>query len=129
MLKGITMIIGIGVDMVRVERIQKAIENNDHFRDRVFTPDEQAYCQRYATPWEKYAARFAAKEAFMKVVGKGLSACSFQDIEVLNKESGEPYYRFGPGADELLQSLNIRTVSLSMSHDGGTAIAFAVGED
>lgn len=123
------MIIGIGVDLVPTERIKEAINKNNHFKNRVFTPKEQAYCESQASPWDKYAARYAAKEAFMKVVGQGLSACSFLDIEVDKKESGEPYYRFGKGAEQLLTSLNIRFVSLSLSHDAGVAIAFAIGED
>ncbi len=123
------MIIGIGVDLVHTERIKQAINKNDHFRNRVFTPSEQAYCESQASSWEKYAARYAAKEAFMKVVGKGLSACSFLDVEVDKKESGEPFYRFGKDAEKVLSSLNIRSVSLSLSHEAGMAIAFAIGED
>ena len=95
----------------------------------MFTAGEQAYCERFDRTWEKYAARFAAKEAFMKVVGKGLSACGFLDIEVHRLETGKPCYRFGPKARALLEELGIRQVSLSLSHEDGTAIAFAVGED
>ncbi len=123
------MIKGIGVDLVSQARIKKAIERNEHFKARVFTKNEQDYCETSASPWEKYAARFAAKEAFLKVCARGIFHCDFLDIEVLRKETGEPYYHVQGKALHLMQTLGIRHITLSLSHDQDISIAFAVGED
>lgn len=123
------MIKGIGVDLVSLERMERAVGSNDHFVRRVFSPDERALCSGAPRPVEKYAGRYAAKEAFLKVCGRGVFSCPFHEIEVLNRPQGEPYYRLGEQAQDLLSARGIRRVHLSISHDGGLAIAYAVGEE
>ena len=82
--------IGIGVDLCEVDRMRAALERTPTLRDRVFTDDEQAYCDRRRDPTERYAARFAAKEAVLKAMGVGLGACKWREIEVVRAESGAP---------------------------------------
>lgn len=81
------MILGIGVDMIEVERVQKAIERNARFVEKVFTPAELAYSEGKKNKFQHLAARFAAKEAFIKALGRGVPWAS---VEVVNLPSGKP---------------------------------------
>ena len=91
------MIIGIGVDLAEVDRIRDALERHttgERFRSRVFTPGEQAYCERRRGKYESYAARFAAKEAMMKALGRGWSReVSWTEIEITRESGGRPMIR------------------------------------
>ncbi|MET0151124.1 MAG: holo-ACP synthase, partial [Candidatus Binatia bacterium] len=91
------MIIGIGVDLAEVDRIRDALERpttGERFRSRVFTPGEQAYCERRRGKYESYAARFAAKEAMMKALGRGWSReVSWTEIEITRETGGRPMIR------------------------------------
>ena len=78
--------IGIGVDLCEVDRMRAALERTPTLRARVFTDDEQAYCDRRKDPTERYAARFAAKEAVLKAMGVGVGACKWREIEVAGAE-------------------------------------------
>lgn len=122
------MIVGIGVDLVHVDRIQRAIQKNERFLLRVFSPAERDYCQAGAAPFERYAARYAAKEAFLKVCGRGITACPLKDIEVVKAASGRPSYRLGPGAEKLAKESGIDRLHLTLTHDQGRALAWAIGE-
>ncbi len=85
------MIIGIGIDLVKISRIEKAGKNHPAFLERVFTRKERDYCERQKFPAQHYAARFAAKEAVMKAFGTGMSAgMKWTEIEVLHGEGGGP---------------------------------------
>jgi len=81
------MILGIGIDMIEVERVQKAIERNARFVEKVFTPGELAYSEGKKNKFQHLAARFAAKEAFIKAMGRGVPWTS---VEVVNLPSGKP---------------------------------------
>jgi holo-[acyl-carrier protein] synthase len=81
------MVSGIGIDMIEVERVQKAIERNARFVDKVFTPGEWAYSEGKKNKFQHLAARFAAKEAFIKALGRGVPWAS---VEVVNLPSGKP---------------------------------------
>ncbi len=81
------MILGIGVDMIEVERVQRAIERNARFVEKVFTPGELAYSEGKKNKFQHLAARFAAKEAFIKALGRGVPWAS---VEVVNLSSGQP---------------------------------------
>ena len=81
------MIIGIGIDIIEVGRVRKAIERTPRFADRVFTPAEIAYSEGKASRFQHLAARFAAKEAFFKAIGR---RAGWTDIEVVNEDSGRP---------------------------------------
>ena len=122
------MIFGIGTDLVQVDRIQKSLQSPTFF-SRVFGPQEQAFLQGLAEKRraESAAACFAAKEAFLKACGKGLGGFALADIQALRKESGAPWYALRGEAQEFCQKEGLR-VSLSLSHEGGMALAFAVLE-
>ena len=100
------MIVGMGVDMAETSRIQEAVERHgERFLQRVFTPKEIEYCQRHRNRYERFAARFAAKEAAMKALGTGWRrGITWQDFEISNRPGGKPCLAvFGAGARDLSQ--------------------------
>ncbi len=123
------MIRGIGTDLVQPKRIEQAIRRNPRFVERVFTRAEQSHCEASPSPWLRYAVRFAAKEAFLKVCGAGLGACALTEIEILTGSTGAPVYRLHGRARTLMEGRGIRRVHLSMTHEDNMAVAFAVGEE
>ena len=85
------MIMGIGIDIIEVDRVKEKISRNSGFRETVFSEKEMEYCESKTNKFEHYAARFAAKEAFLKAIGTGwTSAIAFNEIEILNDENGKP---------------------------------------
>ena len=124
------MILGIGVDLVEVERIDRAIERHgEHFLHRVFTESEIAYCARMRAPGPHYAARFAAKEAVAKAFGTGLGAqLSLVEIEVSRDESGAPFIVLHGPAAEFARERGARKIHLSLSHTTAHAVAHVVIE-
>jgi holo-[acyl-carrier protein] synthase len=121
------MIIGIGIDLVKISRIDKAGSSNASFLERVFTERERAYCARQKYPAQHYAARFAAKEALLKAFGTGLSAgMKWTDIEVLHGEGGGPIVNMAGRVKDLADLKGVKQVMLSYSHDEGYAVAQAI---
>lgn len=121
------MIIGIGVDLVKISRIEKAGKGHPGFLERVFTQKERDYCSRQKFPAQHFAARFASKEAVLKAFGTGLSAgMKWTDIEVLHGEGGGPIVNISGAAKDLADLKGVRSVMLSYSHDEGYAVAQAV---
>lgn len=121
------MIIGIGVDLVKISRIEKAGTGHPGFLERVFTQRERDYCNRQKFPAQHYAARFASKEAVLKAFGTGLSAgMKWTDIEVLHGEGGGPIVNISGAARDLADLKGVKQIMLSYSHDGGFAVAHAV---
>jgi len=118
--------IGIGVDLCEIDRMRAALGRTPTLRARVFTPAEQAYCDRRKDPTERYAARFAAKEAAMKAMGVGMGACKWREIEVVKAPSGAPSVRLHGGALILAERLGIRDWRLTMTHTHRVAEAIAV---
>ena len=118
--------IGIGVDLCEVDRMRAALARTPTLRRRVFTDAEQAYCDRRKDPTERYAARFAAKEAVMKAMGVGIGACKWSDIEVAKAPSGAPSVRLHGGAQVLADERGITTWRLTMTHTHRVAEAIAV---
>ena len=121
------MIIGVGVDIVEVDRIRAALENERtgaRFRTRVFTADEVAYCGRRRNGHESFAARFAAKEAVMKALGR---AYGWREIEVARTD-GPPTVRLHGRAQERAAALGIRRFTLSLSHTAQLATAYVIAE-
>ena len=125
------MIVGTGIDLCEVDRIRKAIESSHGPRlvQRVFTEREAAYAESKANKWERYAARFAAKEAGMKALGTGWNnGLGWRDLEVANLPSGRPTLCLRGKAAELAERLNVRNISLTITHTEGQAMAMVILE-
>ncbi|MFZ4858011.1 MAG: holo-[acyl-carrier-protein] synthase [Desulfuromonadaceae bacterium] len=124
------MIYGIGTDIVAVERFQRFIDSgNSALIERLFTPAERSHCEQRKDAASCLAARFAAKEAFLKALGTGLrDGLSWLDMEVQNDAAGKPELNLSGKAAELFQMHELTRVHLSLSHDGGNAIAMVVVE-
>ena len=125
------MIVGLGVDIAEVGRVEAAIRRyGDAFLKRVFTPNEIAYCERHKNKFERYAGRFAAKEAAMKALGTGWRrGVRWLDIEVSNQSGGRPTLRLSGRAREFADHLRVKNISLSITHSGPTALAQVIFED
>jgi holo-[acyl-carrier protein] synthase len=115
------MIVGIGVDLVDVARFETAIENTPKLKDRLFTEGEKSF-SGYSL-----AARFAAKEALMKAVGKA-QGLSFQEVEVIKDEFGKPSFELSGQSQTTVSDKGIANLHLSLSHDGGIAVAYVIAE-
>jgi holo-[acyl-carrier protein] synthase len=124
------MIVGTGVDLCEVSRIKAAMERHgNRFVARVYTAREIAYASRKANLYERYAARFAAKEAGMKALGTGWrGGVTWQDFEVTNLPSGRPTLQFHGKAAEYAQKLGVANISLSMTHTAVQAMAMVILE-
>ena len=111
---------GLGIDIVAIERIKSAIqENGDKFLARIYTANEIQYCKnRKALKYPELAARFAAKEAYSKAIGTGMRGILWKDIEVLNEKSGKPYLN--------VKGKKTKNAMVSLSHDNINAIACVV---
>jgi holo-[acyl-carrier protein] synthase len=125
------MIVGTGIDIVEVPRVAAAIERHgDRFLKRVFTESEILYCESKVNRIERYAARFAAKEAGMKAIGTGWKrGVGWRDVEVRREPGGRPTVAFAGKAAEFAARLGVRRASLSMSHTVQHAIAQVILED
>jgi holo-[acyl-carrier protein] synthase len=124
------MIVGIGVDIVEVGRIRRAVERyGERFLGRIFTEAETDYCRRAARPAERFATRFAAKEAALKALGVGWrKGLRFLDVEVANDELGAPTIGFSGRALQLSEELEVGRVHVSLSHHRNFAIAQVILE-
>ena len=124
------MILGTGVDLCEVGRIRASIERfGRRFVDRVFTEREAAYADAKANRYERYAARFAAKEAGMKALGTGWhGGIAWRDFEVTNLGSGRPTLALHGRAGEVAAQLGVRHISLSLTHTAEQAMAVVILE-
>jgi len=124
------MILGSGVDLCEVPRIQASIERyGKHFLERVFTAREIAYADSKANRFERYAARFAAKEAGMKALGTGWrGGVAWCDFEVTNLPSGRPTLQFHGKAAEFAVKLGVGNIALSITHTKEQALAMVILE-
>jgi holo-[acyl-carrier protein] synthase len=125
-----TVILGIGIDIIEVERIKKSFEKfGERFLNRILHPKEISYCLSHREPAPFLAARFAAKEAISKAFGTGIGAqCGWQDMEVGRKGSGEPFVILHGSGQRLLETRGARAVLLSLSHTQSYAAAVAILE-
>ena len=113
-----------GVDIIEIPRIKQVLDRyGQRFLNRVFTPDEIAYCRGRAP---NLAGRFAAKEAAMKALGTGVRGVSWKDIEVIRADSGAPSLRLHGRAEKRAERLQMSEMSLSISHSREYAVAFVV---
>jgi holo-[acyl-carrier protein] synthase len=123
------MIKGIGVDMVEIGRVQKLIEKDLGFAERIFTAREIAYCESKFFKAQHYAARFTAKEAFFKALGTGFrDGMSWQDVEVENDALGKPQLRLAAVALQKFEKRKLKKALLSLSHTRDMAVALVVIE-
>ncbi len=123
------MILGIGCDIISVERIQRAMQRNERFAEKLFTSNEIAYCQSKASPWQSFAVRFAAKEAVMKALGTGWDGkVNWLDIEVYSDAKGNPFIALSGGAKQLADQKGVNNIQLSLSHEKEQALAFVILE-
>jgi holo-[acyl-carrier protein] synthase len=123
------MIYGIGTDIIEVERIRKFIGKGEAFKSRVFTPEEVEYCDSHRDPAPFYAARFSAKEAFVKALGTGFTdGIGFNQIEIYHVELGKPEIRLHGKAKETADSKGITRIYVSISHVKDWANAVVVLE-
>jgi holo-[acyl-carrier protein] synthase len=106
--------------------MRAALRRTPTLRRRVFTEEEQRYCDRRADPTERYAARFAAKEAVMKAMGVGMGACKWREIEVAKARSGAPSVRLHGGALALANERGVTRWHLTLTHTAHLAEAIAV---
>ena len=121
------MIHGIGTDIIEVKRIESAISRfGQRFLDRLFTVEEQAYCNRHRDAARHFAGRFAAKEAIVKALGTGFrEGINWLDVTVRNDDYGKPVVSFSSRISVALHSPNV-LVSISHSHDYATAFAICL---
>jgi holo-[acyl-carrier protein] synthase len=113
--------IGLGLDLVEIERFREALERRPAMRARLFTEAERALAAGRLDPMPALAARFAAKEAVMKALGVGLGAFAFHDVEVLSLDSGAPDLRVTGGAARLAAARGVTGWTISLTHSVTTA--------
>lgn len=118
---------GIGTDIVEIDRIKKAVgKSGGRFLKRVYTEEELGFCSLRADPYPCLAARFAAKEAVFKSLGSGLAGCRWTDVEVVRGGAAGPGVVLRGNAGAFAREAGIDRVLISISHDRGRAIAFAL---
>jgi holo-[acyl-carrier protein] synthase len=123
------MIQGIGLDSIEVERVGAKIAKGQGFRELVFSEGEIAYCQSKAHPYEHYAARFAAKEAFFKALGTGwVNGTAFNEVEILPDAQGAPQLRLWGQTAQTLEHITLCKVWVSLTHVKALASAVVIIE-
>ena len=120
----------MGVDIAEVERIQAAIEKHgETFLRRLYTQGERAYCEQFRNKYERYAGRFAAKEAAMKALGTGWRrGVKWVDFEVVREPSGRPTIALGGEAKKIAERMGVKHISLSITHTASQALAQVIFE-
>ena len=118
---------GIGVDMLKIERMEQVMRRRPSFVRRVFTEEERAYCDTSARPAEHYAARFAAREAVLKALGTGFSGgVGLRDVSVTRDAAGRPQALLTGRAAQIARERGVREIALSISHTREVAVANAL---
>ena len=121
------MVVGIGIDIVEVARIQKALLGARTMEEKVFTEVEIGYCRKRKLMYQHFAGRFAAKEAALKALGTGWSeGIRWKDVEILEGESGAPKLEFHAKAKRLFQSSGAKVALISITYSSGQAVAIVV---
>jgi holo-[acyl-carrier protein] synthase len=120
----------MGVDLAEVARIQAAIERHgEPFLRRVYTAAEREYCERFRNRYERYAGRFAAKEAAMKALGTGWRrGVRWVDFEVVREPGGRPTIRLDGAAKKIAEELGVKRIALSITHTEAQALAQVIME-
>jgi len=118
-------VLGIGVDVVEIARIERAMARNEDFAARLFSPRERRRCEAFSRPARRYAACFAAKEAAGKALGTGLRGVDWKEMELLEDGEGRPVLHLSGRALQLARSLGVEKILVSISHTGELAVALA----
>jgi holo-[acyl-carrier protein] synthase len=119
-------VVGVGVDLCEVDRMRRTLARTPGFADRVYTEAEQEYCRRRRDPAERFAVRFAAKEAVLKALGAGVGSCPLRDIEVVRAPSGAPSLVLHGRAATLAADRGVTAWHLSLTHTATMAEAVAI---
>jgi holo-[acyl-carrier protein] synthase len=124
------MIIGMGIDVEEVERVQGAMgRQGERFLRRIFTEEERAYCEQFKNKYERYAGRFAAKEAAMKALGTGWSrGVRWVDIEITRLRGGRPTLQLRGEARKIADGLGVKNIAISITHTSKQAMAQVIFE-
>jgi holo-[acyl-carrier protein] synthase len=124
------MIVGIGVDVVDIRRLRRALERQgERFMQRIYTAGEQEYCRAHRDPAPYFAARFAAKEALFKALGTGWAqGVTWLDAEIRNNDQGAPWLALRGRTEEASRELSVRKIHLSLSHSEEAAVALVILE-
>ncbi len=124
------MIVGLGIDVAEVKRIQAVIvAQGERFLRRVYTQDEVAYCEKFKNKYERYAGRFAVKEAAMKALGTGWShGVRWVDVEVVRVKGGRPMLALKGEAKKIADALGVKNIAVSITHTSELALAQVIFE-
>lgn len=123
------MISGTGIDLVEISRIRRSIEKSNAFALRVFSEEEITYCQSRGLPFESFAGRFAAKEAFFKALGTGWRGeMAFTEVVVENDSWGKPHMRLSGEVERVFREMDLQTIHVSISHSEHYATAVVIIE-
>lgn len=120
------MVLGIGVDILEIDRMRDLIVRRPKITNRLFSESEQKYARQQQDPSQRFAVRFAAKEAVMKVLGTGFGGIDWKDVEVIRDESDAPKVHLSGRAAKRANTQGITNWHLSLSHSEISAVAFVV---
>jgi len=125
-----TVIVGMGIDVAEVDRIRTVVEAQaERFLRRVYTPAEVAYCEQFKNKYERYAGRFAVKEAAMKALGTGWSrGVRWVDVEVVRQRGGRPTLELKGEAKNIADRLGVKHIAVSITHTAEQAFAQVIFE-
>jgi holo-[acyl-carrier protein] synthase len=121
------LILGIGTDILEVERMKQKLKKQPSFIDGIFTDNEIKYCNQFKNKAERFSARYAAKEALLKAFGTGWrDGVTFKDIDIINDELGKPEIKLSGVAKQIANKLKVTSIHISMSHTKELANAFVI---
>ncbi|MGD0545655.1 MAG: holo-ACP synthase [Candidatus Acidiferrales bacterium] len=125
------MIVGLGLDIAEIDRIEAAITRHGApILERLYTAAEAAYCESHRNKFERYAGRFAAKEAAMKALGTGWRrGVRWRDIEIIREPGGKPSIALRGAAKRIADGLGVKNISVTITHSGNLALAEVIFEN
>lgn len=118
--------IGIGMDIVEIKRIEQALRRRPRLEQKIFAQEERDYCRQKAHPFPSFAARFAAKEAVLKAMGVGIGACALKDILICSETSGAPQVCLKESAARLAATKGIKEFKVTLTHSKEYAAATVI---
>src|ERR1700681_1347579 len=124
------MIVGLGMDITEIDRIEAAIARRGRaLLERLFTPLEISYCEKHRNRAERFAGRFAAKEAAMKALGTGWArGVRWVDIEIVRESSGKPTLKLSGASRQIADRIGVKHIAVTITHTGNTALAQVIFE-